>query len=158
MCILRSLWYWAVPSRVLVVSVLALLLKEYEIEGDNFFRLEKIKIKHTEVGVGSYIKKKDWIIFGTNVDNLLKAAKNICWLSGLKQSTRNRVEPWSSGYGRRLMFERLWVWIPALYTWWTFFHIYLLKKLYCLFEKTKNKQKRGWVGPFSKNSTRNNCT
>ena len=30
-------------------------------------------------------------------------------------------EPWSSGYGRRLMFQRLWVQIPALYTGWTFF-------------------------------------
>ena len=35
-------------------------------------------------------------------------------------------EPWSSGYGRRLMFQRLWVQIPAPYTGWTFFHIYLL--------------------------------
>ena len=26
----------------------------------------------------------------------------------------------------------------------TFFHIYLLNKLYCLFEKTENKWKRGW--------------
>ena len=31
-----------------------------------------------------------------------------------------------SDYGRRLMFERSWVRIPALYTGWTFFHIYLL--------------------------------
>ena len=36
-------------------------------------------------------------------------------------------EPWSSGYGRRLMFERLWVRIPAPYTGWIdIFHIYLL--------------------------------
>ena len=35
-------------------------------------------------------------------------------------------EPWSSGYGKRLMFQRSWVRIPALYTGWTFFHIYLL--------------------------------
>ena len=40
------------------------------------------------------------------------------------------------------MFERLWVWIPASYTGWTFFCIDLLYKLYCLFEKTKNKRKR----------------
>ena len=31
------------------------------------------------------------------------------------------AEPWSSGYGRRLMSWRLWVWIPAPYTGWTFF-------------------------------------
>ena len=29
----------------------------------------------------------------------------------------------SSGYGRRLMFQRSWVRIPALYTGWAFFHI-----------------------------------
>ena len=35
-------------------------------------------------------------------------------------------EPWSSGYGKRLMFRRSWVQIPAPYTGWTFFHIKLL--------------------------------
>ena len=34
-------------------------------------------------------------------------------------------EPWSSSYGRRLMFWRAWVWIPAPYTGWTSFHIQL---------------------------------
>ena len=32
-------------------------------------------------------------------------------------------EPWSSGYGRRLMFQWSSVQIPAPYTGWTFFHI-----------------------------------
>ena len=50
------------------------------------------------------------------------------------------------------MFERLCVLILAPYTGWTFFHIDLLHKLYCLFEKTENKQKRGWGWPiFKKN-------
>ena len=35
-------------------------------------------------------------------------------------------EPWSSGYGRRLMFRRWWVRIPSPYTGWTFFHFNLL--------------------------------
>ena len=35
-------------------------------------------------------------------------------------------ESWSSGYGWRLVFQRLWVRIPATYTGWTLFHIYLL--------------------------------
>ena len=35
---------------------------------------------------------------------------------------------------------------------WTFFHIYLMQKLYCLFEKTKNKQKEARDGPFKKNN------
>ena len=35
-------------------------------------------------------------------------------------------EPWSSGYEKRLTFRRSWVRIPAPYTGWKFFHIYLL--------------------------------
>ena len=35
-------------------------------------------------------------------------------------------EPWSSGYGSRLTFQRSWVRIPAPDTGWTFFHIDLL--------------------------------
>ena len=35
-------------------------------------------------------------------------------------------EPWSSGYGKRLTFLWSWVRIPAPYTGWAFFHIYLL--------------------------------
>ena len=58
-------------------------------------------------------------------------------------------EPVSSGYGWRLMFWRSWVRIPALYTGWKFFNIYLLPNLECLFEKTK-KQKEAMDGPFFK--------
>ena len=42
------------------------------------------------------------------------------WTNTAKHSYPRR-EPWSSGYGRRLMFRRLWVRIPSLYTGWTFF-------------------------------------
>ena len=53
--------------------------------------------------------------------------------------------PWSSGYGRRLMFVRSWVWIPAPYTGysWHFSHC-----IVCLLEKTENKQKEAGFGPF----------
>ena len=47
------------------------------------------------------------------------------WVCRVKVCQIGR-EPWSSGYGRRLMFRRLWVRIPVPYTRWTFFHIYLL--------------------------------
>ena len=57
-------------------------------------------------------------------------------------------DPWSSGYGWWLMFERLCFRIPVLYTGWTFFNIDLLSKLYCLFGKTENKQKEAGVGPL----------
>ena len=41
-------------------------------------------------------------------------------------------EPWSSGYGWRLMFQRLQVQIPALYTGWTFFtYLFAVKFLMC---------------------------
>ena len=58
---------------------------------------------------------------------------------------------WSSGIGRRPTLWRLWVRIPVPYTGWKFFHINLLKNCVdvCL-KKTKNKQKRGRVGPFKK--------
>ena len=63
-----------------------------------------------------------------------------------KYSSR-RAGAWSSSYGRRLMFRRLWVQIPA--SWMNFFHIYLLYKLcWCLFEKTQIKWKRGRGWPI----------
>ena len=62
-------------------------------------------------------------------------------------------QPWSSGYGRRLLFKRLWVWIPALYTGctWHFWHWFVIIIVLFTFDKTKNKRKiaRGW--PIFKN-------
>ena len=48
---------------------------------------------------------------------------------------------WFSGYGRRLTSLMLWVWITVPDTGWAFFHIYLLQKLYGVFEKTKINEK-----------------
>ena len=65
------------------------------------------------------------------------------WL--MKEDSKGR-EPWSSGYGRRLMFQRSWVWIPAPYTGWIFFHIYLLKNCnVCLKRRKKVKEARDEV-------------
>ena len=51
-------------------------------------------------------------------------------LFGLRQRFHGLgQEPWSSGYGRRLMFKRSWVQIPAQYTGWTFFCIDLFVKI-----------------------------
>ena len=63
----------------------------------------------------------------------------------LKQVLIGR-EPWSSGYGRRLMFQRSWVWIPTQYTGWTIFHI----PIWCTkcVWKNENKWKEAGVGPF----------
>ena len=59
-------------------------------------------------------------------------------------------ESWSGGYGRRFMFERSWARIPVPYTGWTwhFFTSICCKKLYCFFEKTENKWKRGRGWPI----------
>ena len=64
-----------------------------------------------------------WV--GTGID--VKISNNIV-LSGR--------EPWSSGYGKRLTFWRLWVRILAPYTGWTF-----LYKKYIIKKKRKNKIK-----------------
>ena len=53
-------------------------------------------------------------------------------------------EPWSSGYGWRLIPRRLWVWIPALYTGWTFFHIFVIKIVMFVWKD----EKEAGCGPF----------
>ena len=60
-------------------------------------------------------------------------------------------EPWSRGYGRRLMSWKSWVQIPALCTVWTFFR-YICCKMYniCLKRRKKWKRGRGWPIFFKK--------
>ena len=78
--------------------------------------------------------------------------------SFIKIHIRGR-EPWSSGYGRRLMFHRSWVWIPPLYTGWTFFHIPICcKNLQCVFEKPKINWKEAGVSLFFKKDPYPSCT
>ena len=59
-------------------------------------------------------------------------------------------EPWSSGYGKRLTFQRSWVRIPAPYTGWTFFTYICCKNCNVCLKRPKNKQKEAGVGPFLK--------
>ena len=62
-------------------------------------------------------------------------------------------EPWSSGYGRRLMFVRLWVRIPSPYTGWTLGHFFTLiccKNCIVCLKKPKINEKEAGVGPFLK--------
>ena len=70
------------------------------------------------------------------------------WKLSKKNSHYETTNAWAGALAL-IIFERLWVRIPAPYTRWTFFHIDFLYKLYCLFEKTKNKKKRkrgrGWA-------------
>ena len=57
----------------------------------------------------------------------------------INSSTFGR-EPWSSGYGSRLVFYRLWVWIPAPYTGWTFSHLFVVNILVFV-----EKRGQGWL-------------
>ena len=57
------------------------------------------------------------------------------------------LELWSSGYGRRLIFQRSWVRIPAPYTRWTFF-TFICCENFNVCWKDENKQKEAGVGQF----------
>ena len=72
---------------------------------------------------------------------VVNGQESICWQSR---------DPLSSGYWRRLMFERSRVWIPAPDTRRIFFTFLLLSKLYGLFEKTEKKLEQD--GNFYKNA------
>ena len=58
---------------------------------------------------------------------------------------------WSSGYGWRLMFERLWVWIPAPNTGWIdiFSHWFVVTIVFCL-KRPKINEKRPGLAHFFK--------
>ena len=57
-------------------------------------------------------------------------------------------EPWSSGYGKRLTFQRSWVRIPAQYTGWTFFTYICCKNCNVCLKRPKINEKEAGVGPF----------
>ena len=57
-------------------------------------------------------------------------------------------EPWSSGYGRQLMFERSWVRILAPYTGWTFFTLICCKNCVVCLKRPKINEKEARVGPI----------
>ena len=60
------------------------------------------------------------------------------------------LEPWSSGYGRRLMLQRLWVQILAPKTDGHFSHLFVVKIVMCVW-KDENKWKRGRGWPVLTN-------
>ena len=91
-------------------------------------------------------------------------SKNRCWLDVgsnsrkywnqwiltffVRESITVGREPWSSRYGKRLTFQRLWIRILVLDTGWTrhFFTLICCKKCTVCLKKTENKRKsgRGW--------------
>ena len=66
-------------------------------------------------------------------------------------------EPWSCGYVRQLMSERLWVQIPGLYEM-SFFTLICCKNCIVCFKRPKINKKEAGVGPFKKNKQEVSCT
>ena len=66
-------------------------------------------------------------------------------------------EPWPSGYGRRLTFERSWVRFPAQDTGWTwhFFTLICCKNCIVCLKRPKINEKEARVGPFFKKNQSN---
>ena len=103
--------------------------------------------KENEAGNGPFLTKLRPLLLvrclnARNCNSVMKPLKvhESLWYTistnhmGLELGTnraKNRAnvgqEPWSSGYGWRLTFWRLWVWIPAPYTGWTFFTLICCK-------------------------------
>ena len=83
----------------------------------------------------------------TSLPHLLPLPKDLNELP--KYSFLGR-EPWSSGYGRRLTFQRLWVWILSPYTGWTFFTLIYFKNCIVCLKRLKINKKMTGVGPFKK--------
>ena len=70
-----------------------------------------------------------------------------------KQESKKLVngrEPWSSGYGSRLTFQRSWVRIPAPDTGWTFFTLICCKNCIVCLKRPKINKKEAGVGPIFK--------
>ena len=132
---------------------------------------KRTKINKKEAGFGPFKKNekagakgKKWLVMMVLQRNKLqgflhlsigvcRSNRNII-VSVTMPVVRNKRELWSSGYGMRLMFQRLWVWIPAPYTGWSFFTFICCKNYNfynkCLFEKTKINGKEAGDGPFKK--------
>ena len=60
-------------------------------------------------------------------------------------------EPWSGGYGKRLTYRRLWVWIQVPYTGWTFFSYICCKICNVCLKRPKISKKRRVSALFKKN-------
>ena len=76
------------------------------------------------------------------LDRQNESSKKFCLVKNKTQGW----EPWSSGYGTRLMFQRSWVRILALYTGRKFFTFICYKNCnVCLKRQNKLKGGRGWL-------------
>ena len=67
-------------------------------------------------------------------------------------------EPWSSGYGKRLTFQRSWVRFPVLYTGWTLFTLICSKNCKVCLKRPKINKKRGRCWPIFWENSRKKYT
>ena len=74
-----------------------------------------------------------------NVNITLKFILQPCTPKPYKHLLHLGREPWSSGYGWWLMFERSWVRIPAKYTGWTFFTLICCKNCIVCLKRPKKR-------------------
>ena len=72
-------------------------------------------------------------------------------VQGSRHTVNNKeFWPWSSGYGKRLTFQRSSVRFPAPYTGWTFFTFICYKNCKVCLKRPKINEKEAGVGPFKK--------
>ena len=90
-----------------------------------------------------YVDSLEWHIF-------IDRGQPNYWENDLADKSFLGREPWSSGYGRRHSFRRLWVQILALYTGWTWrlFTLICCKNCVVCLKRLKINEKEAGVGPF----------
>ena len=81
---------------------------------------------------------------------LRNAIRYSCWCWDLSKRSSVRREPWSSGYGKRLLFQRSVSLNPSTIYWMDIFsHLFVVKFVMCVW-KDENKLKRGRGWPIFK--------
>ena len=111
---------------------------------------EKMKIKKKRLGM-AHFKKKSFCRWPLWLHTIIASViVGLLYSISFTNKTLLGQEPWSSGYWRRRMFQRSWVWIPTLYTRWTwhFSHLFVVKIVMMCVWKDGNKWKRGRGWPI----------
>ena len=98
------------------------------------------------------MQQSDWLKLVMWLSTANHSASFLCSIAILKMLLTRLLSHKSSksGYGRRLMFKRLWVRIPVLYTGWTwhFFTLICCKNCLVCLKILEINEKEAEVGPF----------
>ena len=115
------------------IVILNIIIKSFSLPAPTFSALQQIFLELHPPGDLLPLAAAQLV----HLDKLKRVGEMISWVRIHDRTLfMEEWEPWSRGYGRRLMFLRLWVWIPALYTGWTFFTFICCKNLLCFYKKT----------------------